>query len=259
MKVILVATLLAVAACEGEKHYMYGGAMTRGGEKRHTFGAMYIKDNMAFIGGMSMNSSHIHCGFELSGKFSKIEYKEDKSFVINATLSAGKWMNISFPATGYMSIVGTWENATVVVIAMDTKRKMEYTLHVKASKSVCGYNTMAEAAVRASYVLDEGTNVYHAADVLNHAVWGYAYIQKFSCKYYKDSFGTKIDATKPGAIIVGKDGKHCAIVDKEGSKLIQSHPSKDKVMQVPITAGTLRVYFPKGYIIKEYACKARLD
>ena len=42
------------------------------------------------------------------------------------------------------------------------------------------------------------------------------------------------DKAAPGMIIVGKDGKNCAIIDNEGDKFIHSNPIKKVVTETPL-------------------------
>ncbi len=260
MKVILIALLFAVAACDTYKHYHYNGTMARASAEQTIFGAIFVEflknTNASYIAGMSVSKTRVHTPFELAGKFAKVEVKSDNSFVINVTINEAKWDNKKFAAQGNMIIVGTWDKATVDAYVVDTKTQMVYKLHAQAIRSPCGYYSMPEAATRAGFLVGEKARLYKAANVLNHALWGYAFIHTFNCKYYLEKFGTVTNETKPGALIVGKDGKHCAVVDKEGDKFIQSHTTKDKVMLTPMTM--LKTFFPQGYVLKEYDCKVHL-
>eukprot|EP00826_Nyctotherus_ovalis_P058059 TRINITY_DN795_c0_g1_i1.p3 TRINITY_DN795_c0_g1~~TRINITY_DN795_c0_g1_i1.p3 ORF type:complete len:114 (+),score=34.89 TRINITY_DN795_c0_g1_i1:198-539(+) len=110
---------------------------------------------------------------------------------------------------------------------------------------------MEEAARRAQYLVGESHSTYRGNHLLNHAVYGYAYLRT-TCMDYLKSVGTPIQHEKPGALIVGNDGMYCAIVDHEGTKFIHSDPGRRKIVISPMAM--VKNYFRKGYTMKEYKC-----
>eukprot|EP00826_Nyctotherus_ovalis_P049048 TRINITY_DN585_c0_g3_i2.p2 TRINITY_DN585_c0_g3~~TRINITY_DN585_c0_g3_i2.p2 ORF type:complete len:106 (+),score=24.67 TRINITY_DN585_c0_g3_i2:70-387(+) len=100
-------------------------------------------------------------------------------------------------------------------------------------------------------IRDRPYTVYKPNHLLNHAVYGYAYLSTTCLDYLRD-VGTPIEREKPGALIVSNDGTYCAIVDHEGHKFIHSSPSKRRIIMTPMSL--VVYYFRNGYTIKEYKC-----
>ncbi|MDR3548385.1 MAG: hypothetical protein P4M11_09010 [Candidatus Pacebacteria bacterium] len=67
-------------------------------------------------------------------------------------------------------------------------------------------------------------------------------------------FATKfktVSQIKPGFLIIGEDGKHCAVVDKEGDKFVHVNPNTKKVALTPLSR--IGEFFKDGYIVKDYS------
>ena len=128
-------------------------------------------------------------------------------------------------------------------------------LDVKASakESECHVFTPAEAADRAATLHGEPITVYKAYNVLNMATMGFFDVgQSTSCSWYSSTFKTTTEA-KPGMIIVGVDGEHCAIINKKGDAFIQANPVTGKVSENSMSM--INAFFRKGYVLKDYPCK----
>lgn len=112
----------------------------------------------------------------------------------------------------------------------------------------------AEAGLRAKNLIDQNNEKFEAAEVIGYAIVDIPYSDGKSCgQEYKDY----PDAPRagPGVIILGNDGKHCAIFDNEGTKFIHSNPNKKKVTYESIAL--INTYFPKGYTYKAYPDEIR--
>lgn len=254
MKFLAILFLIAFAVCDEVHYFRYNGTMEVGSNKGIIFGPLFFefkaKSNLTYIGGMFVKDK-VHTPFEFGAKITTIAYKEDKSFVINATFIEGKWEKKVLRVHGNVVIEGTWDKVTYKGIAEDTAGKTKYVIDAIAEKVACPYYPMPEAAVRAGYLVGEKASVYQAPHVLNHAVFGYAYLN-YNCKYYHDQVGKETKELKPGVVVVGVDSAHCAIIDREGDKFIHSNPVKKEVTSNPVTM--LKDYFKKGWILKEYSC-----
>jgi len=106
-----------------------------------------------------------------------------------------------------------------------------------------------EAGVRAKSLIDQPTSKYKPTEIVIFAIYDYPYLD-MECNTFLRSNYPDAPGPEPGAIMVGKDGKHCAILDNEGTKFIQSNSEAKKVTYDSIAVAER--YFPKGIIYKRY-------
>jgi hypothetical protein len=247
---------LCVLALGDETHYFHHeGTMAVNHEEGKTFGVIIVEIlpaiNMTHIAGMFVKDK-VHTPFEISSKFSSIQKNPDGSFVINVTSFEGKYGKKAVKKlNGSGILAGTWNQLEFIGIYRSEVDHLLFEFKAVGKKHACQYYTMEEAAVRASHLLDEPYTAYKGNQLLNHAVFGYAYLAT-TCLDYLKNVGTPIQQAKPGAVIIANDGSYCAIVDREGSKFIHSYPSKRKVIWTPLVL--IDHYFRTGYTMKEYKC-----
>jgi len=106
-----------------------------------------------------------------------------------------------------------------------------------------------EAGLRAKSLINQPTSKYKPTDIIDFAIFDYPYVRSH-CKDFLRSDYPDAPGPEPGAIMVGKDGTHCAILDNEGTKFIQSNSEARKVTYDSIAVAER--YFPKGIIYKRY-------
>jgi len=116
-------------------------------------------------------------------------------------------------------------------------------------KSETFFYPQKEAGLRAKFLIDQPISKYKAPDTILFAIYDCPYFG-LSCSYYLGRDFPVAPGPEPGAIMVGKDSRHCAILDNEGTKFIHSNPEAKKVTYDSI-ALTER-YFPNGVIYKRY-------
>jgi len=116
-------------------------------------------------------------------------------------------------------------------------------------KSETQFYPPKEAGLRAKFLIDQPTSKYGPADIILFAIVDYPYFDKY-CDYFLDSYFPDGPGPEPGAIMVGKDGNHCAILDNEGTKFIQGNSEARRVTYDSIAVAER--YFPKGIIYKRY-------
>ncbi len=94
-----------------------------------------------------------------------------------------------------------------------------------------------------------GTKGLPASSVLMYATEGTAdtYARCSGDVKFKEA-----NSAAPGFLIVGKNGKHCAVLDKEGNKFVQVDPASKVVVLTPVTY--IDKYFPGGYTLRDYSC-----
>jgi len=106
-----------------------------------------------------------------------------------------------------------------------------------------------EAGFRAKFLIDQPESKYKPCNVIHFAILDYPYFGGYCNEYLRSDY-PEVPGPEPGAIMVGTDGKHCAILDNEGTKFIQSNPAVGKVTYDSIAVA--QRYFPNGIIYKRY-------
>jgi len=104
-----------------------------------------------------------------------------------------------------------------------------------------------EAGLRAKFLIGQPAYRYPPQSIILFAIIDFPYLN-MACKDFLDPVFPHAPGPEPGAIIVGKDGIHCAILDNEGTKFIQSNPAVGKVTYDSIAM--IERYFPKGVVYK---------
>lgn len=255
MRILALFLVLAVAFCDKTDFYHVEGSMDVNNENGKVFGVVineFLKSiNMTYMAGMYVKNN-VHTPFEFGTKIVDMKKLPDDRIAYNISCVEGK--------LGKHNIKKISGNATMIIYLknMILNGKFESPAdHLKFEFKVagilypCAYYTMPEAAKRAGYLVGEKYTAYKPVHVLNHAVFGYAYM-RYTCLDYLKNVGNPIEKEKPGAVIIAKDGSYCAIVDHEGDKFIHSNPSKRKVIMTPMNM--IGYYFRKGYVMKEYSC-----
>ena len=106
-----------------------------------------------------------------------------------------------------------------------------------------------EAGLRAKMFIDKDTKDFQSYEIIGLAIID-SYYEFKRCSHFLDPVFPDLPGPSPGAIIVGRDGQHCAIVDNEGGKFIHGNPVSRKVTLESIT--TISRYFPRGVYYKGY-------
>eukprot|EP00829_Urostomides_striatus_P016690 TRINITY_DN556_c0_g1_i1.p1 TRINITY_DN556_c0_g1~~TRINITY_DN556_c0_g1_i1.p1 ORF type:complete len:289 (-),score=71.04 TRINITY_DN556_c0_g1_i1:8-874(-) len=179
----------------------------------------------------------------------------DGGVVVEANCSKVLWERKGIePVIGKLIATGTsYDHLDIKANCMNPQTKDSFAVEISGNKYNCSYYTPADASVRAQYLIGEKQEKYMSFNVLTFAVYGYPYISKVkNCRYFLTHVGSPTKEMKPGFIIVGTDGKHCAILDKEGEKFIHTNPVTKIVTAQPNTM--LKEYFREGYVIKGWGC-----
>jgi len=161
----------------------------------------------------------------------------------------GRWSNgATVKMSGTLVFTGNYEKAEIKAncIVRETREVWEVSSNEMEKKGI--YFPYAEAGKRARLLLGESSTKYNQAAVISYALLDYPYTN-LDCEIIANRF-PDTDTTKPGILIVGKDKKHCGIIDDEGSKFIHSDPSKGMVVEIPLVL--IERIFPEGYLLKAY-------
>jgi len=114
-------------------------------------------------------------------------------------------------------------------------------------KSQTYFYPQKEAGLRAKFLIGQPTSKYEPAGIINFAIIDYPY-GGWRCSSFLGSDFPDAPGPEPGAIMAGRDGNHCAILDNEGTKFIQSNSEARKVTYDSIAVA--KRYFPRGIIYK---------
>ena len=250
---------MAIVAVYGQEYlsFRYKGHMQVSKEKPTPIeGPIFLEFlktmNLTVITGMHMVDHKQHTAFAFVSKIVKYS-KDGDSISIEADCWEGAWGLKKFnDLVGKVIINGTVKEIYYLSNCSQPISKTNWTITAKAEAVSCPLYLPPEAARRAQMLLGEKADAYKPVHVINYAVMGYPYIERISnCTWWLKNF-PNVTQHKPGFVVVGLDGNHCGIIDKEGDKFIHSNPVKREVTENPIIM--LRNFFPKGYIFKEYKC-----
>jgi hypothetical protein len=254
MRTLIFALLALAVFCE-EYHYFHykeGHVIVDKEKPAKSTGPIFIEFlktmNVTSIAGMSVNGS-VQTPWAFSAKI--VEYKTEKdNFQIVANCTEGAWGLNGMKLQGKIQVTGSMlKNAHFHGWCFDPKAKRNYTIQAQGDYTKSPLYNTTEAALRAKILVGQSAEAYQPVHVLNFAVIGFPYITMIkNCTFYQQ-FKNATEA-KPGYLIVGNDGKHCAIVDKEGDKFIHSNPVKKQVTINPNSM--IKDFFKGGYTFKLY-------
>lgn len=261
MKSIFLAILLLGIYCDEFHYFMYTAGTITIDKKdfepiEGVVEVILLKQvNLTVIAGMNVNSG-VHVPFTFVAENTNVVVQGDNVEVISKLIEGEMGSKKLDKITGEFRVKGTWKEAQFEMTATSEGPKASIHLKAQGKTSQCQYYIPTEAARRAAILIGEKAEKYLAVNVLNYAIWAFPYITHVkSCQWYLDKFPTTTE-TKPGFVVVGKDGKHCGIINKEGDQFIHSNPVKKEVTSNPLTM--LKNFFPEGYVIKAYKCPANL-
>eukprot|EP00826_Nyctotherus_ovalis_P046619 TRINITY_DN528_c0_g1_i8.p1 TRINITY_DN528_c0_g1~~TRINITY_DN528_c0_g1_i8.p1 ORF type:complete len:197 (-),score=60.77 TRINITY_DN528_c0_g1_i8:150-740(-) len=95
---------------------------------------------------------------------------------------------------------------------------------------------------------------FDAVNVVYYAISDVAFLNNDCTMFFRKGF-KNLTKEEPGAIIVGNDGKHCGIVDNEGTSFVHSDPKTNLVAIEKIVK--IKSVFKNGFTYKK--CPERPD
>ena len=257
MKILLLG-LLVVGLVSGadERHFFHSTGTMRinndpAASVEGPIAVQFVSSmNVTAISGM-LNNGGTKTPWGFISQNRKVTYRDNK-VIIETECWAGQWGTKQyFPLKGQLILEGTWQQATYKGWCYVDSRKANLTFDLNGKYSKSQFYEPVEAGRRAVVLVGEKGETYQSHHVLNFAYLGFPYMDSVtSCKWYA---GNCAAATHTGAgfAIVGKDNRHCAIIDKDGDNFVQSNPVKKVVTLTPLTM--LKDFFPNGYTLHE--CK----
>lgn len=189
--------------------------------------------------------------FLLSGLVSVFRNGSGGNYTLEAPCQRVEWgLKTLENVTGLIRARGIWGHKAVFsawCTNPNERRRISMIAHGMHSKSE--YYPGEEAAMRAEQLLGESTSAYKPVHVVNYALRGYPYeIRRDDCRVYSEgSYKTSSEA-RPGLVILGKDSKHCGVVDRTGKMFIHADPGRRVVASTPL--GMAKRVFPCGFVFK---------
>ncbi len=256
MKATFFLCLLATAVLCQKMHYSFhyknGDLTINKGSAGKINGPVMLEflsySNNTNIGGMYVSGS-TKSSFYFHSITRRYESKSG-SFAIEADCLEGNWgLQALRKMSGKVTVVGKFGSFIDIQGTCTTAdRSRNFTFKANGTPSNATY-TPAEGAKRAMMLVGQKSTDYRPVDMVNFAVFGYPYVQTVSCRWFLNYNRNETEA-KPGYVIVGKDGRHCGIVDPEGDKFVQSNQAKGSVTLNTLT--TAQQFFPKGFFYHRY-------
>ena len=255
MKAIVLALLILAVFAEERITYHYDGKIVVNNEPAVTiegpfFTVTKVATDHTLIAGMHIKAD-VHTPFGFQAKITSFKKDGDK-IEVKGACNLAAWGRSTFAVKGEVIISGTIQKATYTGWCYRDETKTNYTISAEGIHRDCWFYTPEEGAKRVQFLIGESVETYHAVHVVNYATIGYPYLGPVqSCKYYLDNV-KNATGPKAGFVIVGKDGAHCAIIDKEGDKFVHSNPQTKKVGPTPMNL--IDTFFKNGYVFKDYTC-----
>ena len=208
--------------------------------------AMYIDQGMKVIQYFGMEMS-TRTRYIIIGVNNSPNNNDGDNYVF--TCKTGRWSNNKVTKLdGTIKITGTWDKAEIIGSCLNKIDLKEWTIKSNGIGSKTIPFDYKEAGLRARYLIGKDIKKYMAYTVISYAIFDYPYL-RLDCKRILDE-SKQIEGPKPGILVVGKDGKHCGIIDNEGDKLIHSNPVKGVVTENPMPI--IGQFFPNGYVFTDY-------
>ena len=150
--------------------------------------------------------------------------------------------------TGNFKLEGNWNETKITgncIVKEDAKETWNFTSNAKRSKTLL-YEPK-EAGKRARNLLNEKKDNIDETHVILYSILDYPYFANDCNFYFRPGF---VDLYYPeeGAIIVGKDGKECGIIDDKTIKFIHGI---DGTITETLLAG-MGKYFKNGVMYKKF-------
>lgn len=151
-------------------------------------------------------------------------------------------------SSGTFSIKGNWTEAKIEGSCLNNTLnpwKFSAASIVKATDRFFGPE---EAGLRARAFIGKDSGDFSASQVIIYSIIDYPYFTVRCEDFLTISFPDILYPEK-GAIIVGKDGKHCGIINDKGTSFIHSQGT-EKIQEIPLAM--ISRYFPLGVVYKKY-------
>lgn len=149
---------------------------------------------------------------------------------------------------GKFTIKGTWEEARIEGSCYNNTSE-PWKFNASIIKVADRFFKPEEAGLRARIFIGKKPNDFSAPQVVMYSIIDYPYFTA-DCNDFLTMAFPDILYPEKGAIIVGKDGKHCGIINDRGTEFINSCKDRPKIEEIPLAM--IGKYFPQGVVYKRY-------
>ena len=245
---------LSFISCDDHFFTYKGGKLVRGSEKA-IFGRVDVEaeeNGSVEIDGTYLDGKVIPFGITFTvEQFSQAGDQISVSGKCRKAVWAGQVMK---PLEGSYKITGTWEKSIIEAECTDPATKEIFSVKLEGTSYECQTYKPVDASNRAQYLIGQLRENFSPVQVLIYSYYDYPYLNVMrGCRHFLGEFGDVTTEQKPGYAIVGKDGMHCAIINKEGDMFIHSSPVKQQIVATPLPM--LKDYFKSGWVIKTVPCE----
>jgi len=254
MKILFVFLLLGLALCD-RKYFIYkdGNLQRKDEAKASIFGHLEImnegRDNYVELNGFFLGA--VHSPFAFIFDLPKMNFNEGEA---TGECKSGAWDHDRLKLTGKYTVTVGEDFVKFEGHCVSTDNQKSYKIDFIGNSTKCLVYQPPEPAIRVMYLIDEPTSRYRPSHVLNFAYYDYPFLDVLNnCRFYLNNFGTVETEPKPGYAIVGKDGMHCGVIDREGTKFIHANPSRKEVTLTSLAV--VDTFFRNGYVFKSVPCK----
>ena len=268
--VLLICLAGAVLSEKYYYHYTTGYMGVNGEYSGNIPGSLIIEDieGMVTILGMYMNGT-VKIPFVFTSRSTQIKHNGE-DIIIDGLSYISMWRDKRYFAAGETKATGTLSKKISYHLLGEclAPNSFKVELQAIAQHSKCLTYDPEEGALRAATLIGESPEWYQAVHILNYAIKGHPYyfnekatkdtkmsshFGASSCSWYMKEYISSMEG-KPGFAIVGKDGAHCGILNKDADKFIHRNPITQKIEETPLSM--VNVYFRNGYLFKDYTCFA---
>jgi len=251
MKLVILCLLVSFSLCIEKRYFRYNnGTFIKGNKSSITIsGSFYTTEYQGVIEirffGMDYSTMtplyfyaddyyKIGTGIkiELDCLWAQHGLENSESDLSGTSVLKGSWDKPEFSAQCYTRAGDSW------------------VIKSSSVKSQTRFYSQKEAGYRAKFLIDQPASKYEPPNIISFALADYPYFN-LRCESLFDPAFLDVPGPEPGAIIAGKDKKHCAILDDEGTKFIQSNPIVGKVTYDSIAI--VQRYFPNGVAYKIFS------
>jgi len=249
MKFVIFCLLVSFCLCDEEHYFRYrNGTFIKGNKSPTTLsGSLYYGESSNYIQVIFVGMDYSTMtplsliALAINTATTAIEIKLDCVEALHGLEDSQKGLS------GIAVLTGSWEQAEFKAECY-TKTGDLWVFKSSNVKSQTAYYPPKEAGLRAKFLIDQPASKYSPQSIILFAILDFPYLNAPCKNFLRDP---DAPGPEPGAIMVGKDGNHCAILDNEGTKFIQSNPEVRKVTYDSIAV--VNRYFPKGVAYKRYS------
>lgn len=251
MKALLFILLTATAFAQEIEVYAFrykNASMSAGDVKGYVDGSLYYEkrgsiEALEFVG---VETSTMTPFMLILG------HADEAGADLNVTASCigGAWgRRNAGRLSGSSTLIGPW-NKTIFKADCASQGDQHWVVNATCNKSETLFYPPKEAGFRAKKLIGQNFRTFFGAEVITYAIMDFPYVG-LQCWHILEAGFPNAPGPEPGAIIVGNDGRHCGIVDDEGTKFVHSNPHSRKVAYDSVSVAFR--YFRRGFTYKRYS------